>query len=387
MAPPTCLEVRTYLANVAAHTPARTDPGTFQTLSERGAVSGTMDAPSLTPIGQHVLAELEVRSYRADALSLDFVADQLTRVLGDLDRVAKTAEYFLAELGPVVPQEALPLLRPVAIELANRRETPEDLAEEFRNVWGGAEVMGGHPRDRLLAAALLHAAEAPMDKIYSPMMATITAVREVAGPGAPAVTVAALLELGAGLEGKPRLDAYLALRSTTRTEEGAAILAATGRPVEEVRASRARLLERLVQGRRPTADDQVAAGYLAVCGAELDRHLPRVETLIKALGDRFPNPVVAAAVLSMADWLSPAELVNWLDKAFQIAQTRKLAPTRRELSALGLALVLGLPPSEFATTDRTRPFLTHLADLVAVNAWVYGELVPAGPTSGPVPAG
>jgi hypothetical protein len=387
VSPPTCLEVRAYLASVGAHAPHPVDPGTWKELLSKGAVAGTSEAPTLTPVGQHVLSELEVRAYRTDALTLDFVADQLSRVLGDMEGVAKTAEYFLAELGPVTPGEALPLLRPVAIELANLRGRPEELAEQFRNVWGGVEVMGGNPRDRLLAAALLHAAGAPMDKIYSPMMTTITSVREVAGPRAPAVTVAALLELGAGLEGKPRLEAYLALRSTTRTEEGAAMLAATGQPVEAIRATRAALLARLAQGRRPTGDDQVAAGYLAVCGADIDRHLPRVETLTKSLGDRFPNPIVAASVLSMADWLSPAELINWLDKAYQIAHSRQLAPTRRELSTLGLALVLGLPPSEFATTDRTRPLLTRLADLVAVNAWVYGELIPLGPASGPVPAG
>ena len=380
MSQPTCGEVRRLLAGLASGSPPPVDPALWRLLEERGAVSGSSAAPSITPVGRHVLAELEVRAYRADALPLDTIAGQLTRVLGDLDAVAKTAEYLLAELGALTPPEALPLLRPVAVELANRRMTPEELAEQFRSYWGSVEVMGGNARDRLLAAALLHAASANMEKVYSPMMATALSVREVAGPRAPAVTVAALLHLAPRPDGSVPYDAYLALRKSTRVEEGAAMLAATGLAPDRVLAQRQALLDQLAPGGRPTGDDQVAAGYLAVCSADPARTLPRFRALTKLLADRFPNPTVAAAVLSTSDWLEPAEFVNWLDKAAEIAQRRAMAPSRRELSALGMALVLGLPPTEFATTDRVSiPTLVHLANLVAVNAWVYGELVPAGP--------
>ena len=386
MPQPTCGDVRRFLSGLASGTPPSIDPATWETLLSRGAVSGSSGAPALTPVGKHVLSELEVRAYRTDNMPLDVVADQLGRVLGDLDSVAKTAEYFLAELGALTPAEALPLLRPVSIELANRRETPEELAEEFRSYWGSVEVMGGNARDRLLAAALLQAAGANIEKVYSPMMATALSVRDSAGPRAPAVTIAALLHLNPRADGSLALDTYLALRKSTRTEEGAAMLAATGLTADQVAQRRAALLGQLAPGGRPTGDDQVAAGYLAVCGADPAKHLPRFRSLLKLLGDRFPNPTVAAAILAMADWLDPAELVNWLDKATDIAQRRRLAPSRRELSALGMALVLGLPPSEFATTDTVAiPQLVHLADLVAINAWVYGELLPVG-SGGPPPA-
>jgi len=376
---PTSGEVRRYLAGLASGTPGTLDATSFQTLLTRGAVAGTLAAPTLTPVGKHVLAELEVRAYRADAMSLDAVADQLTRVLNDLDNVAKTAEYFLAELGPVTPPEALPMLRPVAVGLANRRETPEELAEEFRNIWGSVEVMGGDPRDRLLAAALLHAAGADMQRIYSPMMATSITVREAVGPKAPAVTVAALLHLNRDAADPPPYEAYLKLRRSTRTEEGAAMLASSGRPVDELLVTRAGILTSLSAGRAPSGDEQVAAGYLTIAGANAQVHLPRVAELTKSLGTRFTAPIVAASVLGMLDWISPAELVNWLDKASDLARSRKLAPTPGELAALGLTIVLGLPPSEFATSSATQiaPLL-RLANVVAVNAWVYGELVPAG---------
>lgn len=384
MSDPTCGEVRRFLAGLAAGSPPQVDPQLWQILEQRGAVSGSSGAPSITPVGRHVLAELEVRAYRADPLPLDLIAGQLTRVLGDLDAVAKTAEYFLAQLGALTPPEALPLLRPVAVELANRRETPEELAEEFRSYWGSVEVMGGNARDRLLAAALLQAAGADMEKVYSPMMATALNVRDVAGPRAPAVTIAALLHLDPGPDGAVPYEAFLALRRSARVEEGAAMLAATGLAPEVILARRQALLDQLAPGGGATGDDRVAAGYLAVCGADPARHLPRFKALTKLLGDRFPNPTVAAAVFAMADWLEPAELINWLDKAAEIAQRRAMAPTRRELSALGMALVLGLPPREFATTDVSElPKLVHLANLVAVNAWVYGELVPATPTGAP----
>ena len=344
-----------------------------------------MSAPTLTAVGKHVLGELEVRAYRADSMTLDAVAEQLSRVLNDIDNVAKTAEYFLAELGPLTPPEALPLLRPVAVGLANRRETPEELAEEFRNLWGSVEVMGGDPRDRLLAAALLHAARADVEHVYSPMMTTSATVREVAGAAAPAVTVAALLHLNPGPDGQAPWDAYLALRRTTRTEEGAAMLAATGRPVDELLTTRAGFLKTIAAGRTPSGDDQVAAGFLTTAGASPSVHLPRVMELAKSLGTRFNSPIVAASVLGMLDWLSPAELVNWLDKATDVVRSRKLAPTPAELATLGLTLVLGLPPSEFATSSATQiPPLLHLADVVAVNAWVYGELIPVGAAPRPV---
>jgi hypothetical protein len=374
-------EVRRYLAGLVAGSVAAIDPASFQLLVSRGAVSGTPAAPVLTAIGKHVLAELEVRAYRADAMGLDQIGEQLTRVLNDLDNVAKTAEYFLAELGPVTPPEALPLLRPVAVGLANRRETPEDLAEAFRNIWGSVEVMGGDPRDRLLAAALLQTGAADIEHIYSPMMTTSASVREVAGPAAPAVTVAALLHLNPGPNGQPPYDAYLKLRRSTRTEEGAAMLAATGRPVEDLLAQRTAFLGLIAGGRAPSGDEQVAAGYLTTAGASSTTHLPRVNDLTRSLGNRFSAPIVAASVLGMLDWISPAELVNWLDKATDLAKSRKLAPTPGELATLGLSMVLGLPPSEFSTSSAGEiPTLRHLANVVAVNAWVYGELVPTGAT-------
>jgi hypothetical protein len=383
-----CGDVRRYLAGVAANPPRVGDVGLFTALQPRGAVQGTADRPEITPVGRHVLQELEVRAYRADTLPLDTIADQLGRVLGDLDAVAKRAEYFLADLGPVTPPEALPMLRPVAVGLANRRETPEELAEEFRNVWGSVEVMGGDSRDRLLAAALLHAGDVAMDKIYSPMMTTTATIREIAGPRAPAVTVAALLHLGTADQSAPRIAEYTKARATTRTEEGAAVLAATGRPIDEVLAARAAWLAQLAHGSPPTADDQVAAGYLVAVGARIERELPRVRALTSALADRFQAPVVAAAILSTVDWLEPGELMNWLDKATEIARQRKLAPTPRELAALGLGMVIDLPTSEFsATTVPPTPLLTRLASTVAVNAWVYGELIPPAAAPPAVAAG
>ena len=155
------------------------------------------------------------------------------------------------------------------------------------------------------------------------------------------------------------------------------MLAATGLPVEQLLATRTAFLGTLAPGRTPTGDDQVAAGFLTTAGASSNTHLPRVGELTKALGTRFGAPVVAAAVLGMLDRISPAELVNWLDKATDLARARKLAPTPAELAALGLTLVLGLPPSEFATSTAAQiPPLRHLANLVAVNAWLYGHLIP-----------
>ena len=376
----TCGEVRRFLGALGSGTQAEVAPEVFQVLLDRRAVSGSVGSAELTAIGKHVLSELEVRAYRTDSLSLDAVGEQLARVLHDLDEVAKSAEYFLADLGAIAPPEALPMLRPIAVGLANRRETPDERAQEFRKIWGGVEVMGGDPRDRLLAAALLDDHRADMETIYSPLMTTTTAVRDAAGPKAPAVTVATLLHLHPKPDGRPAWNEYLALRKNARTEEGAAMLAATGRPVDELLRTRGEILQRLAPGGTPTGDHQVAAGFLTVAGARPDTHVPRTATLVRALGTRLASPTVGAAVLAMVDWLEPGELMNWLDKATEVARSRKLAPSASELATLGLTLVLGLPPTEFATsTMPTVPSLLRTANLVAINAWLYGELIPHGP--------
>ncbi|MCI4331882.1 MAG: hypothetical protein L3K19_08595, partial [Thermoplasmata archaeon] len=195
MANVNCGQVRAYLSGLMAGTPVLPDPGVWDTLLAHGAVTGSASAPELTPVGRHVLSELQIRASRVDAMPLDVVAGQLGRVLEDLDHVARTAEYFLAELGPLTPPDAIVLLRPVAVALANRRETPEELAQEFRNTWGSVEVMGGHAADRLLAAELLTASSAPIETMYAPMMNTVSKIREAVGNGTPAVATAAILHI------------------------------------------------------------------------------------------------------------------------------------------------------------------------------------------------
>ncbi len=356
---------------------APASPEAWQLLRDRGCITADPLSPTITDVGVHVLQELEVRAGRVDPMPLDDFAAQLGRVYGDLDSVARTSEYFLAELGPIAPPEALPRLRPISVGLANRRETPEELAKEFRAIWGGTEVMGGDPRDRLMAAELIHAVGAPMEKIYSPMMTTSMVVRELAGANAPAVTVAALLHLHPLPNGTPPLAEYQTLRKTTATEEVAAMLAATGREVPALLALRSRWLAALGGTGAPTPDVQVAAGYLTVVGSDPTEAAARVQALAGGLKARLPaSSEVMAAVLSTANWLEPGEILDWVSKATEIARNRKLAPSVGELTVLGISLVMGLPPSEFSgpggAPERSR--LSSLANLVVLNSWAYARL-------------
>ncbi len=282
-----------------------------------------------------------------------------------------------------VPPEALSRLRPVSVGLANRRETPEELAQEFRAIWGGTEVMGGDARDRLMAAELLHAAQASMEEIYSPMMTTSITVRETAGPRAPAVTVAAILHLHPLPTGTPPLAEYQTLRKNTITEEGAAMLAATGREVPTLISDRTRWIAALGGSSSPSPDVQVAAGYLTVVGADPSTASERVHRLASGLKDRLPaSSEVMAAVLSTATWLEPGEILDWVAKATDIARTRKLAPTPGELTVLGISLVMGLPPGEFSGPGGPeRPRLSSLANLVVLNSWAYARL--SAPSAAP----
>ncbi len=379
MTPLSCGEVRGALAGLDSGRGTTTSPEIWATLAHRGAVSGDPSSPTLTAVGRHVLAELEARAARTDPLPLDLVAEELGRVLASLDQRAKTAEYFLAELGPLTPPTALPLLRPVAALLASLRKGPDELAEGFRNVWGSVEVMGGDPRDRLLAAALLVASDAPIETIYSPLMATTASVRSRAGAGVPAVSVATVLHLLPRPDGTPALEAYLELRRAVATEEGAAILAATGRPPAELLADRGDLLARLAGSGPPSQDARVAAGFLSATGRPSPAELERLRALASGLASRFAGPLTPAAIVTGLDWLSPPELLNWWGKAVEIARARQLAPTAPELATLGLAFVLGIRPDELAGTGTVAvpSRLGSLARLVAVSAWVYGPLLGA----------
>lgn len=376
-----CGRVRAVLAEAATGHALASDDA-WETLLSHGAVEGSASSPQITAVGRHVLAELEVRASRTDALPLDVVANQLSRVHADLDQVAKTAEYFLAELGPVTPPEAVPLLRPVAVGLANRRETPEELAAEFRNLWGSVEVMGGDSRDRLLAAELLNASDASMEKVYAPLMVLTSKIRERFGPTQPAVAPAALLQLHPGPSGEPALEAFIALRGAGLGAEEAGLLAGIGGSATDTLARRQAVLTLLTDTGASADSARYAASLLVTTAPEPARLLPRIQELTTLLTGRIPAPITASALLSTMEWLEPKEIVDWVEKAIGILRTRRIAPTDPELAALGVALVHGLPHSEFVDSSAAEsPPRSMTAGLLTLHAWIYRPLVRAASNS------
>jgi hypothetical protein len=273
----------------------------------------------------------------------------------------------------------LPLLRPVAIGLANRRETPEELAVEFRNVWGGVEVMGGPARDRLLAAELLNAASAEIDKIYAPMMTTTEAIRAAAGPNSAAVTSAALLHLLPSAGDPKAVARFREFRERLGNDEAAALLGGLSADP----APTARRFDALVQalssaGATAGIDLTLCAAYLAAREGDPVHLVDRV-TRLASLLPRLPHPLVAAALLAPIESLGDAELLDWLAKGTEIARRRHLAPTEAELTALSLGMVHGLPEAEFtnggAPTGAPRNDTEAAAALLALHGWIYRPLV------------
>ncbi|MGI0131620.1 MAG: hypothetical protein ACREDK_00760 [Thermoplasmata archaeon] len=348
-------------------------------------MSGSPSSARLTDVGEHVLAELEVRAYRTDPMTLEVVAGQLDRVLRDLDQVAKTAEYFLAELGPVTPPEALPFLRPVSIGLANRRETPEELAEVFRNAWGAVEVMDGTAADRLMAAEVLNASSVQIENVYAPMMTTVAKIRETMGRGPAAVTVASILHVHPGPQGLPALENYYAIRPKVTSDEAAALLARTFPDPSTAIARHQEVAQAMLALGHPDSPDlRHAAAYLAGSSEDLAHFLPRIQPLVDGMKKRLPRSLTPSVVLADIDALEPAELLNWWQKAVDIVEARKLAPTPAEIGALALGLVHGLPRGEFANEVSGRNGATvSIRALVALHAWIYRPLVP-GTTRPPV---
>lgn len=385
MASVLCSQVRAYLGAVSSGQHPTPDSDLWKSLLAHGVVSGTPGDTTVTPVGVHVLRELSLRAYRTDSMPLETVAQHLDRVLTDLDHVARTAEYFLAELGPVTPPEVTPLLRPVAVSLANRRGSPEELAEEFRNAWGSVEVMGGAASDRLLAAELLNASDADIESVYAPMMVTVTKVRDKFGPKAPAVSVAALLNLHLKPDGTAALSEYYTLQPSVGSHKAAALLAALAGPPATALARRNVLLKAISGGApSPSPDAQLAASYLAAVGADPVAIAPRVAQLQAGLAKRFPQPLAASAILADVTALAPTEIVDWIDKAESLLRSRKMAPTPGELSALATIMVHDLPPDEFSTTLGSRPShapVISLPALTALHSWVYRPLVKLSATA------
>lgn len=388
MAPITSGDVRRALQSAVAGSVVGS-PEVWAMLRSKGAVDGPPDRPQVNAVGRHVLAELEVRAYRTDDRTLDDIADHLARVASDMEQVAKTAEYFLAELGPVTPPEALPLLRPVAIGLANRRASPEELAQKFRNTWGSVEVMGGDPRDRLLAAELLSAAETPLEELYAPLMTTIGRIREVFGERGPSVAPATILHLHPREDGTPPFDEFQALRESGRSEEEAALLAGLPGGPTAAEARRAQFLPVVEAAGESGGRASHAASYLAAIDADPTYQATRVSALSDGLRSHFPDPGGLAALLASIDWLEPGEIANWAEKAREIVRNRGLAPSPPEIAVLGAAIVHGLPTSEFVSGRPREPDARHrTAGLLTIHRWLYRPVATMTPgPSAVAPAG
>lgn len=379
MPDPSCGQVRTFLAAAAEGRGASDGADVWNSLVTHRAIEGSPEAPQLTAVGRHLLTELTVRASRIDGTPLETAAADLERVIRETDRAAKTAEYFLAELGPVTPQEIVSYLRPVSVELANRRETADQLAEEFRNVWGSVEVTGGGARDRLLAAELLEMADAPLETMLAPFMQLAQRIRETTGGRGPSVAPAALLQLLADADKGPvPFDVYQRLGQLGLTAEEAALLAGITTDPAATAAQRGELIGALAgQG---LAKERVghAATVLIALGATSPTTLQRVRRLGGLLGARLPDPMTAGAALASVDYLEPEELANWVDKAAGMARQRQLAPTDPELYALAVGLVIGLRRTDFfASEAETGPVpIRHRCALVlALDAWLYRLMI------------
>jgi hypothetical protein len=336
----TCGLVRGYLSELAQ---GRTPPphrAVWESLSPRNALTGSFEHPEITTVGEQVLRELEIRAYRVDPMPLDAVAAQVGAAIARLGETAEATEYFVAELGPVPPVAVLPLLRIVASDLAPRPEPADDLVEAFKNAWGSMEVLGGSSEDRLLAAELMVGSGVPQESFYSPMMATVDQLRSD-GSRVPLAT-ATLLHLYPSVTATPSLERWRTARRTVGQDEEAALLSHMPDLERSLDSWRA-WFDRL-EGE--TNDRRFAAAYLALGGAPTPERESRLRETVELVRRSFERPLLASALLVAQLPFRPAELVDWLTKATDIATVRQLAPNRAELSVIGLSLLRGLPPSD-----------------------------------------
>lgn len=371
-------EVRTYLDQIDTQQPPPDTPGLLEELRSKGALAGSAGTPSITPVGRHVLRELRVRAYRVDALPLLDVSEELSSTLAEIDGYAHHAEIFLGDVGPLAPSSALPYMRVSSAALSTRGDAPEELAEQFRNVWGMVEVMAGSGGDRLLATEMLMAAGVPVSRLYSSIVPTLESLRRSGRVPAEPVSTATALHLFPSPTPVAQVARWERWRSTVRSELAAAVLAGTEVEPPTWEACRGRWLA--AGASSPEAEH--AATYLVAVPGGLEA-LPRAIELAGRLSGRLPTPCIAAALLAARHGLSAEELADWVEKAAPIVGARRLAPTEPERLAVAVALVQGLAPTRFRglPTPAHRPITPPGADalaLLALHAWTYRPFVLSG---------
>ncbi|HEV2317270.1 MAG TPA: hypothetical protein VGV89_06830 [Thermoplasmata archaeon] len=345
----------------------------------------------MTDVGRHVLRELKIRAYRVDALPLDRVSDEMGNALKEMDDVAKVAEFFLADLGPVTPPDALPYLRMSAAGLANRRTSPEELAETFRNTWGMVEVMEGDARDRLFAADLLVRSPVPASRLYAGMMHSMEMLRAPGGAVRHPVSTSALLHLYPTPAPQGKLAEWKQWRPHVHSDETAAILA--GAHSLDALHRLETLRTAIARSTRATPDAEHAAAFLLLSAADPAETLDRMFVLASLLEGRLPTPLVASSLLVTRHSLSPEELLDWVDKAVAIVESRNLAPTAAEVTAIAIALVHGLASDRFgpgapaAAAVTGTEFAADVLGLLALHAWIYRPTIEAGGTVEPLGPG
>lgn len=373
---PYCSDVRSYLQVLAQNGRPKALHGVWEGLVIHGAVTGTPTEPQITPVGSHVLSELSVSAYRTDRLPLSLVAEMLSRTITTFDEVAKIAEYYMAELGPVIPPTALPFVRPLAIGLALRGESPEETAEDFRNVWGAVEVMGGHARDRLLAAEILHSSSAGLERVFAPILTTCEAIRTRLGPEVNAATAGTLIQVAGRASRVGAMDRFFELASKIGDLEASALFAVLSTDPQTAVSSRNQILDQW--GIPKSSEDGLhAATYLAAIGADIGA-ISRARRIAMAIGDEIPTKLVSAALLSSLGNVEPVEVAEWLRKAIGTLESRQLAPSPSELGALAVGLIHGLSENELLSPQPhgPRPATVPLSipALVALHEWIYRPL-------------
>jgi hypothetical protein len=378
---PTARHTREYLARIASGAAPALDPLVWSALAPRGALAGSPAQPELTEVGRQVLLELEVRAYRTDGLLLDEAARELERTIAKLATMAETAEYFLAELGPVAPTEVIPLVRIVAANLAVRHESPEELVEEFKNGWGEVEVMGSTPEDRLLAAGLITGSGVPQDEVYSSMMTTVGRLSDI-GCASPVAT-AAILHLYPAVTNEAPLDRWSKARERIDNDEGAALLA--GPPDLNATIAQWEGKTAALGGRE--RDAQLTGVYLTASAPSYPAAPESVRAAAKLFEGPFAHPLLASAVALSHLQLSPEESRDWVEKAVAQTMARRLAPDSTQLWVLGLSLIVGLDPGAFARpgaiSPPVAPSTTSMGVVArtALHGWMYRDLVRATPAS------
>ena len=321
---------------------------------------------ALTGTGQVATRDLAVRLYRvADSDFAAYWADQ-QKVAGAFDALAAGAASYAQGLGTALPQLDRSYLWAASLDLTHRQPDASTGGPKFLNTYRAVANLTSNDENRLLAAEVLFAIDAPIEGQLPALKEVVQQVRKLGVPSESALGVASVLLLGRRADGSIAYDPLRQFLTATRSYEAAALLAVDNVPIDGLSAKLLGARSLFASwGYQASEDVELASAFLATSDLPIDGVQTKLAIVARGLNTYLEYPLVAAAILASVASLEANETLNLLEQAYQVIGRRAMPMTQSELICLGVRMVYGIRDELLRQLDTT------------------ARMVPTAPAGGP----